>query len=109
MKQFFQFRQGDVLLDMVKPLLHELPEKADALLVRKENAPFGHFATGDCKVYEGKDSLYVYVYGPSAIEHLHCEDLSFSGEHQKIELPKGLYRVIQQRSYDPLKYAAYLS
>lgn len=96
-----QWRQGDVLIESISETELKGQEADSNLLVRGEGRYHGHFATGDATVYRSGSELFLSVHSSARIEHLHTETLQFTGEHAPIELPKGYYRIIRQREYNP--------
>lgn len=96
-----QWRQGDVLIERIDDNKILTRKTENTLLVRGEGRYHGHFATGDVTVYTDEDQLYLEVHSHAQVEHLHTETHTFTGEHHPIQLPKGKYRIIRQREYNP--------
>lgn len=96
-----QWRQGDVLIERIDDTTPLTQPVSGNLLVRGEGRYHGHFATGDIEVYCDEHHMYLNVITSGKIEHLHTETLEFTGEHHPITLPKGKYRIIRQREYNP--------
>lgn len=96
-----QWRQGDVLIERIDDDIKLSQKTEETLLVRGEGRYHGHFATGDVTVYTDDGNLYLEVHSQAQVEHLHTETRSFTGEHHPISLPRGKYRIIRQREYNP--------
>jgi hypothetical protein len=98
-----QYRQGDVLLELVEeiPTTKKVKER---LLVRGEGRDHGHFAMGDVDVYEGNEDVEYYLdVLKGTLEHLKISTKTSTDEHHTIELPKGKYEVIRQVEHNPYK------
>jgi hypothetical protein len=102
-------RQGDILLVAIEALPHTAapvpPARFDGLLrhVLAVGEATGHahtlLADGRVELYRAPEADpdlttgYLAVHGDGAVlEHQ---------EHRELPLPAGLYRVVQQREYDP--------
>lgn len=96
-----QWRQGDVLIERTDENTDLMNQIDDPLLVKGEGRHHGHFATGDVTIFFNGENTYLNVRTEAKIEHLHTETKEFTGEHHPITLPKGTYRVIRQREYNP--------
>lgn len=92
------FRQGDVLVVQIKNLpAKELKpiERENGKIVLAHGEVTGHthaIAEPTTEFLTDGQSRFLNVIKTSLLKH---------EEHYKIELPKGVYRVIQQREYRP--------
>lgn len=89
------YRQGDILLiqlDKLPPLRWgERTIKADGIVQYGETTGHAHALHGAAALLEGPDKeAFVEVTGPATLDH---------EEHETIELPEGIYRVVRQREY----------
>lgn len=97
-----QIRQGDVLLDPVGGLPAKFKKLEGKILAHGEVTGFNHqlemqvVDAGDVLLVESEDGkMYVQVKGGDAnLVH---------PEHGPICVKEGVYEVIQQREYDPVK------
>ncbi|GCD80456.1 hypothetical protein [Schleiferia thermophila] len=96
-----QWRQGDVLIESIPEDELKGKEANSNLLVRGEGRYHGHYATGNVTVLSDGSEIFLRVHSKAQIEHLHTQTLLFTGEHAPIDLPKGTYRIIRQREYNP--------
>ncbi len=103
-----QWRQGDVLIESIQGFSDKLPTTRDRLLVRGEGRYHGHFIEGEVQVYPNPEfgpddtiSHFLQIDNESCLRHLHTETKLPTGEHKKIDLKPGKYKVIRQREYNP--------
>ena len=91
-----QFRQGDILIHGLRSFYGEdisprATAKRSKIIGRGEKAGHTHTAVGDFKLYERGGTLYMRVgAGGATVEH---------PEHKSIGVPKGDYKIIQQREF----------
>ncbi len=97
-----QYRQGDVLIEAIEELPKNKKEIADKTLAIGESMNHGHMLVGEAMVYETeKNEKYFEVFGDCSLKHLKIDNRAWTQEHHEILLPKGKYKVIHQREYDP--------
>jgi hypothetical protein len=89
-------RQGDILLKLVSRLPRNSTKLDDNVLARGETTGHAHrIVGGDLYRSPGSNQLLVVVSEEEAtLVH---------EEHKHLQIPKGTYRVINQREYDPLQ------
>jgi hypothetical protein len=85
-------RQGDVLLKLVPRLPRGSKKVGDNVLARGETTGHSHRMMGGEVYRTPSNQTLVLVRDEASLVH---------EEHKQIEVPKGIYRVIQQREYDP--------
>ena len=100
-----QFRQGDVLIEEIENIQKgkKINKSNKFLLVRGEGRNHGHFISGNVDVLEciKEDVEFeLSVNEESKLQHL-LIDSGIKAEHNTITIPKGNYRVIRQREYNP--------
>ena len=89
-----QFRQGDVFLEQIK----DVPRAAELLkgpIVLAEGEATGHchsIKSRSAKLYGLAAERFLRVVKPVILEHQ---------EHDPLELPVGIYRVVRQLEYLP--------
>lgn len=87
------FRQGDVLLREVPPI-REGSALPDLVLARGETSGHSHrLAEGTAVLIENEHGTFLHVTSDSAF--------LVHEEHAPMELLRGYYEVLLQRSYDP--------
>lgn len=90
-----QYRHGDLLLESCESIPEGAKEKGDGVLLEGEITGHAHRVGVGGKVYTVAGKTFLYVGGKVApLTH---------EEHKTIEIPKGTYKVIRQREYDPYK------
>lgn len=94
-----QYRQGDVLLEMVESVPSGA-KKAKNNVVAVGEGHHVHEAFGDIDVMEADGESYMVVNTEGTLEHV-IPGTRTKAEHNEIVLPAGNYRVIHQREYDP--------
>lgn len=89
------WRHGDVLIAPVKALPVDARRHGGSILVRGELTGHSHRVEqpGSAELWEGNGGLFLKVVAEQA-RVIH-------EEHHPITLPRGLYRVWQQREYTP--------
>ncbi len=94
-----QFRQGDVLLEMIAQPLGEVTPQA------RENGAFvlahGEVTGHAHALYEGDCQLYADAQGNLFLEVRGVDCVLRHEEHDPIALPVAFYRVVRQREYVP--------
>ena len=103
-----QLRQGDVLLVRVDSAKGKEVSK---IVARGEHSNHSHVITGDAVVTEDEGQLFVSVGNEGALlqhiletEYLKGNEV-WTGEHHKIDLKPGKYKVVHQVEYDPYEKA----
>lgn len=99
-----QYRQGDVLLVKVTSLPHDAEaEKIDdkhIILAYGETTGHAHrLSTAYATAYKWQGNRLIEVHQPSELIH---------EEHNSINLPPGVYKVVLQREYSPSKISQIL-
>lgn len=88
-----KYRHGDVGIQQVPPPpLKGRKMLKHLTLAEGEVTGHSHRVQGDAVLYEWSEQLYLKVRKRSAVVHQ---------EHARIELPRGTYRIIQQREWSP--------
>ena len=87
------WRHGDVLVRSIKEIPSEATKRQGSILARGEATGHAHRIQGKCELFESKGTLYLQILDDE-VELVH-------EEHKTIVLPKGKYRVWQQREYSP--------
>jgi hypothetical protein len=89
------WRHGDVLIAAIDALPTDAAKRAGAILAHGEITGHSHriAAPGTAELWELGGMLFVKVVADTAIV--------VHEEHRPITLPRGLYRVWQQREYTP--------
>ena len=86
-------RQGDIMLVQIDELPKNLKERKDKVLAYGEVTGHSHrFRNPQVLVFENPN-------GEKFVE-LQQEEQLIHEEHETIKVPKGKYKVIQQREYD---------
>ncbi len=86
-------RQGDILFVKIAELPKELTKKADGIVAEGETTGHKHQLVDGELLTDEKLNLFIDVTAEKAsVKH---------EEHKTITLPKGLYKVIKQREYEP--------
>lgn len=102
MKKTKQYRQGDVLLELVEEIPKSATPVKEKIIAHGETSNHCHRVTDDIDVLEAGGEKFLRVNEDGKLEHvLVSSPATWTGEHQPISLPKGKYKVIQQREYDP--------
>ncbi len=89
------WRHGDVLIAAVEAIPHRAKQRTTTVLARGELTGHSHRIemADTAEVWECDGVLFVKVVAPTArVVHQ---------EHNPITLPRGIYRVWQQREYTP--------
>ena len=94
MKKNIQYRHGDVLLEKVEVLPKGGKKRKNMTVMEGELTGHHHRFTSGATVLDYPNGD-IFVQVKSIIAPLIHE------EHDKIEVPKGNYKVIRQREYDP--------
>lgn len=98
-KSKFIARQGDVLIEAVESIPSN-SKKAKNNVVAVGEGHHVHEVFGDVDVLESKGELHLVVNSKGTLEHV-IPGTRTKAEHNEIKLPKGNYKVIHQREYDP--------
>lgn len=105
-----QFRQGDVLIEAVDSIPSGASvagspkdERNKRIVARGEFSDHAHIVTGEASVLTIGEDIYIDAEGEAALEHLLESSGVHTGEHQKISLPPGKYKVVNQYEFDPFK------
>ena len=86
-------RQGDILFVKIDVLPESLAAKDDGVIALGEQTGHKHLLVDGSLLTDKQNNMFITVTSELAtIKH---------EEHRAITLPKGLYRVIKQREYDP--------
>ena len=86
-------RQGDILFVKIDVLPESLAAKDDGVIALGEQTGHKHLLVYGSLLTDKQNNMFITVTSELAtIKH---------EEHRAITLPKGLYRVIKQREYDP--------
>ncbi len=95
MKKPIHFRQGDVLLVSTDDIPTSAIKMSHKIVAEGEATGHHHqFLDDGVMLYEEKGDLYIEVFlDSSTLTH---------EEHHAIVVPKGIYKVVKQREYDPL-------
>lgn len=88
-----QYRQGDVLIERARSLPKERTKAERAVLALGE-------ATGHCHQIETGAFMFLDVDGEKWLDVFDETATVVHEEHGPITLPRGRYRVIQQREYE---------
>jgi len=83
-----QYRHGDILIEKIERLPKTAKVKKSNVIV---SASHDHILEGQAKIYTFRGKNYLKVTGKANVDH---------EEHGKINLPVGVYKVIQQVEYD---------
>ena len=99
-----QFRQGDVFLCQIESLPKEAAEQKglDKIVLAYGEAT-GHshsVSSTDARFYNRGDEDYLVVKTKAEVVH---------EEHDTITLLAGVYKVIRQREYEPIRGSEYVS
>lgn len=103
-----KYRQGDVLIESVNTIPEGLKPTKETLLVRGEGRNHGHFIKGDVDILEvdpNDENITHYITVEDAELHHLLIDSGVMAEHKPIKIPKGTYKVIRQREYNPYSKA----
>ena len=88
-----QYRHGDILLVETTEAKGKVDTNKDALvLARGETTGHAHRVIGKAQIMVAERERYLSVTGAAYLTH---------EEHGRIDLPVGIFRVIQQREYAP--------
>lgn len=87
-----KFRHGDVLIEEVKEIPDDCKKLNHLVLAKGEVTGHKHEVVGDSILYEKEGVLFLKVIQESVVNH---------EEHKTKVLPKGKYKVIKQREYEP--------
>lgn len=88
-----KYRHGDVGIEKVSPPPRQGRKTLPHLVLAEGEATgHSHRVKGNAVLYEWSEQLYLRVKSRSAVVHQ---------EHARIELPRGTYRIIQQREWSP--------
>ena len=83
-----QYRHGDILLEQIKSMPKRSKVKKGNVII---SASHDHILEGEGKIYTSDDEMFIKVTGKSNLNH---------EEHGIIDLPVGVYKVINQVEYD---------
>lgn len=86
------YRHGDLLIKQVKKMPKNLIRSDNKILALGEATGHKHELEGDCEVFENQTGKYFIAHNTS---------LLFHEEHNAIEIDEGIYRVINEREYNP--------
>jgi len=99
-----KYRQGDLYITEIKEIPAELEKSKDLLLISGSSANHDHKLL-DGVVYKKEDGLLQgYFELKRKTKVVHRTKDNKKGEHNDIELPKGLYAFYRQRTYLPEGY-----
>ena len=97
-----QYRQGDVLLEEVEQIPKGAKTVKEKIIAHGESSNHCHRVTDEVEVLQSGDEKFLQVSKDGKLEHvLVSSPRTWTGEHHPVTLPKGKYRVIQQKEYDP--------
>lgn len=95
-----QYRQGDVLVEEIQDIPEDCERRKDNLIVAGEVSDHGHFII-NAELLEMGEELFIDVAEQAELKHLTISTKDTTNEHHTIQIPKGKYKVINQREYDP--------
>lgn len=96
------YRQGDVLLVRVDKMPNEAKPVQEKIIAHGESSNHCHRVNEHVEVLEHSGQKFLQVNKDGKLEHLLVSNPEqWTGEHHPIELPEGIYKMIQQREYDP--------
>ncbi|MGY6560656.1 MAG: hypothetical protein ACXITV_00975 [Luteibaculaceae bacterium] len=102
-----QLRQGDLFFEEVSEIPQNLTYVNKVLAVGEVSGHAHILAEeSDVDVFlaDGKDAMvshYIQVNSPAEVTHSILQTGHWSGEHNPIMLPKGKFKVIRQREFNP--------
>lgn len=91
--------QGDVMLLPINTMPTNGTDAKTKILAYGETSGHRHELFGECDVVESDGAMYVNAKGVLMLEHVKGDRTL--ADHNVIEVPQGLYRVVIQREYDP--------
>lgn len=87
----FQVRQGDVYAEAIAALPKGLKKKKDNVIVHSDSTLHDHTLKSGNVFVNKKGDLFLEA--PRKTQIVHTED------HDPVDLPKGVYKIIRQRQY----------
>lgn len=89
------YRQGDVMLVKITKLPSKLKEKDKILALGEVTGHKHQFRSNQVQVFaDEQKQQFVKLHKPARLEH---------EEHQHLEIPKGVFKVVLQREFDILE------
>jgi hypothetical protein len=95
-----QFRQGDVLLEKIEMIPSNAIKVGNNIVALGESSNHGHFIHGG-ELFCVQEELFIEANSQAELRHLNIHSLEPTCDHKTLNLPKGKYRVIHQREFDP--------
>ena len=95
-----QYRQGDVLLECIDSIQAGAKKRESNVVALGEASNHGHFFYGG-QLFDVLDKLFIEVETDAELRHLDIYTLEQTSDHLTLAIPKGKYRVIHQREFDP--------
>ena len=90
------FRQGDLLISRVEEIPTNAVAKSTNVIATGEKENHQHQLIGDHKIFEIPDYGTIYFEAKEEVSLDHPE-------HNTIQIPKGVYTVVHERSFSPFE------
>ena len=90
------FRHGDLLIRGVRQIPTDAIAKSTNVIATGEQKNHQHQLIGDHKIFEIPDYGTIYFEAKEEVSLDHPE-------HSKIQIPKGVYTVVHERSFSPFE------
>ena len=88
------FRHGDLLIREIWSIPSDAVQKSTNIIAEGEKTGHNHQLVGSHQIFETGEVTYFEAKQELSIEH---------PEHNTIQIPKGNYKILHEREYNPLK------
>ena len=86
------FRHGDLLIREIWSIPSDAVQKSTNIIAEGEKTGHHHTLNGSHQIFETDEAMYFEAKQELSIEH---------PEHNTIQIPKGIYKVAQEQSWNP--------
>ena len=86
------FRHGDLLIRKIWSIPSDAVQKSTNILAEGEATGHHHILNGSHQIFETDEAMYFEAKQELSIEH---------PEHNTIQIPKGVYKVVHEQSWNP--------
>ena len=86
------FRHGDLLIREISSIPNNVKPISTSILAEGEKTGHNHTLNGSHQIFETDETMYFEAKQELSIEH---------PEHNTIQIPKGVYKVTHEQSWNP--------